>query len=87
MPEIVVSNVQSPVSFLYYPNPVTNELIIETSSNDLFNISLTNIVGQSIYNSALNKKAVINMKNLADGMYLLRIFNENETVVRKIIKQ
>jgi hypothetical protein len=89
-----VDNLNSEQHLNIYPNPVTNELIIETSNNDLFNISLTNIVGQTVkqlgirnYELGITHYSVIDMKNLANGMYLIKIFNEKEVLVKKIIKQ
>jgi hypothetical protein len=84
-----INNLNNEQYLKIYPNPVTNELMIETSDNSLYNINLINIVGQSIYTiydlRFTNYK--IDMSNLPNGVYLIKVFNEKESLVKKIIKQ
>ena len=68
-----------------YPNPVNNELtiILQISPVD---ISIYNIDGKIVFMQNTNSmKITINMANYNPGIYLLKITNKEQTVVRKII--
>lgn len=63
-------------SIRIYPNP-TNE-IIKIESNRLFdNITITNVLGDVVYNSDFKPK--INISDLPTGIYILRLSAEGET--------
>ena len=68
-------------SFLVYPNPFEGAIFIEGINSSAFNISLFDIGGREIYHSKIENKGTVlridEFNNLASGLYLLRI-NENE---------
>ncbi len=63
-----------------YPNPTSGEFTIDLSSFKSFDkkITLYNILGEAIFTVKTSDKiAVLNIKNLSKGMYLLKVFDEN----------
>ncbi len=70
-----------------YPNPVRDDLVIETNDKSQFNLRISNVYGQSIYYSILNKKNIIDIKNLNSGIYIVEVTNEKGREIRKIIKE
>jgi len=71
-----------------YPNPVVEMLTIETNSNKEQRLEIINLFGQTVYTSSIiNKKTTINTSAFASGVYILKLYTDKETVVRKFIKQ
>lgn len=74
-----------------YPNPVHDELTIDfgTSSSQVSEVSVHNIQGQRMKTSISfeNNSSKISTKNLAKGMYIMQIHNENgQKITRKFVK-
>lgn len=68
---------------IVYPNPVSNFLNIDTNKKiDL--ISIYNLQGQIVLESKNNEK--INVESLTSGQYIMKIFSENTTQIKKFIK-
>ena len=70
-----------------YPNPTKENLTIETNSNTQQRIEIINLIGQTIYTNIINKKATINTSAFANGLYILKLSSDKETVVRKFVKE
>lgn len=71
-----------------YPNPVSNELIIEIEgNNENLNFEILNAIGQIIYKGNLVDKATVQTSNFAPGVYLIRIENGKTFEFKKIIKE
>lgn len=68
-----------------YPNPFTNQLTIQT--NEKVNISITNIIGETIYKTSTNNTVKVNTIEFSSGIYTLTVFGKNHNTVSKIIKQ
>jgi len=68
-----------------YPNPVSNELFIESTNafNDRF--SVYNLLGKELLKGSVNNDSSINVTTLKKGMYFLKLANSNTTF--KFIKQ
>lgn len=79
---------------LAYPNPFTDELIInfdsEKTNNTTVELSLTDIQGKLIWTTTHNpissSELKINTSQFSIGSYLLRIIYEKENSVQKLIK-
>ena len=70
-----------------YPNPVTDELIIDKSGNTKkMKFEIITSSGKVVYNGALVEKTTVQMSGFSKGFYILRIENEAIYVFRKIIK-
>jgi len=71
-----------------YPNPVKNQLNIESKS-DIEQITLINNIGQTVLfekiNNGLEKQIKVNTSELKDGIYILKVKTEKETINRKVL--
>lgn len=66
-----------------YPNPANNVLTIAGANNA--QITITNTLGQ-VVKTVANYTTTINIADLATGMYVVSIVKDNETIIKKIIK-
>ena len=69
-----------------YPNPSSSKFFIQTKNNQTTKIELFNLLGVSIPLET-DKTNSIDISDLASGIYLLRIFTEQGSTVKKMIKQ
>ena len=70
-----------------YPNPTSNVVNIAATGMTVERIELANVDGQVISNEAVDADVVtISLENQPAGMYFVRIYTENEVIVRKITK-
>lgn len=83
-----------PVNLFLYPNPTTGFVNLETnySSPQKLNIELTNTNGQVVYTDLYSAKAgrsvqKLDVSALPQGIYSIRIFNNESVIVRKLILQ
>ncbi len=94
----VISNYVSAVStgieeevtsqIFIYPNPVTDELIIEAKdNNEEINIIILNTIGQVIYKGELIKKTTVQTSSFTPGVYLIKLENGKTFEFKKIIKE
>jgi hypothetical protein len=69
-----------------YPNPTTdilNVIVSENATVQLLDISGKEVILQT--NIAANDNQEINVKNIASGVYLMKIFNNNFVSTKKIV--
>ena len=68
-----------------YPNPATDRIYIQSPAK--INATLTGITGKVI--RQIENASYLSVKNLASGLYLLRITNQEGTLIKveKVIKQ
>jgi hypothetical protein len=80
-------NLESANSIKLYPNPVTNELIIEIAGNlTQKNFEIINSVGQSIFNGTMLEKTVIQTSGFTPGVYLIKLESGKNFEFKKVIK-
>ncbi|PLX10888.1 MAG: hypothetical protein C0598_09390 [Marinilabiliales bacterium] len=74
------------IEFKVYPNPFTDQLIIE--ADKFIHFSIINSVGQlcSPQYKANATKIIIDLSSYKTGLYQLKIFTENNIISRKVIK-
>ena len=73
------------LDLLVYPNPAVNVLNIALNSNELFNLTITDLNGKQILAERIsNISNMVDISNLSSGMYLLRIANSNAQSTTKI---
>ena len=65
-----------------YPNPVKNKLFVK--SENLQSVEVYNLVGQQV---AVTSEAVVEMGDLTQGIYFVRITSEGRTIAKRIVKQ
>ena len=66
-----------------FPNPVKNSLYISGDSSN-YNIKIYSLLGQLVI-SASNVDEV-DVSSLTNGVYLIKISNENSTITKRFIK-
>ncbi|MFI5221109.1 MAG: T9SS type A sorting domain-containing protein, partial [Bacteroidia bacterium] len=84
--------------FNIFPNPAKNELNILTSSDQELRVQLFDVTGKLLFQTTINstnkvssqlgnQQLIINLQQLPDGIYFLRINNENENRIatKKIV--
>ncbi|MEO6305835.1 MAG: T9SS type A sorting domain-containing protein, partial [Bacteroidia bacterium] len=66
---------------IFYPNPATDILKIETgnSINEFTKIEIINNLGQVVLHQTHRPNETINIKDLPNGVYLLRLFDSTST--------
>ena len=77
-----VSNIMSNSSVTYYPNPVKDELFIE-SETDIDKFEIYDIAGKQILTGNLSNEKSINVSALSAGTYLLKIGDFCNKFVKK----
>ena len=70
-----------------YPNPVSDELIIENNgTNNGLIFSILNSIGQIVFKGKLSEKTVVQTTNFSPGIYLMKIENCGSFEFKKIVK-
>ena len=72
--------------FNVYPTFVSDQLTIE-SDIAAYTCSLYNIEGGLVYSKNAGKKELINLSNLSEGIYLLKIQWQGEQLIHRIVKK
>lgn len=74
-----------------YPNPVQDNLFVETAGLDIQDVNFLNMNGQNINAKVSIRNGVdrlqINTAQLQSGIYLLRLKTSDEIIIEKIIVQ
>ena len=79
---VSVANVEK-TSVNVYPNPASNFINVEASSN-ISNVEIYTISGQKVGDFTANgTQTVISTSNLSNGMYMMRINTENGVINNK----
>lgn len=73
---------------ILYPNPTKNQLTIKSFSNQEKTIQIYNLNGQLIYSKISSiKSEIINVQDLIEGVYILKITEQNKITTYKFLKQ
>ena len=73
---------------IVYPNPVKNQLFIQTQSTAKNTFTLLTVFGQQLFNIKSNTSTTqIDFSKYESGIYYLKIQNKETTLTEKIIKQ
>jgi len=71
-----------------YPNPVSNELVIEIEGNNQkVNFDILNAIGQVVFKGNLVEKTTVQTSDFAPGVYLIKLENGKTFEFKKIIKE
>ncbi|MBR9831922.1 T9SS type A sorting domain-containing protein [bacterium] len=75
-------------SISIFPNPVNNQLNINSSYSGKLDVKLYNLLGQPTAVDQINSNGSIqiNTTELPEGVYLLELTNGNERILKKIMK-
>jgi hypothetical protein len=78
------------ITLTIYPNPVKDQINIETGNTYIENISLFNIAGQEVKRFTIQSEdnvISLDINELPQGVYILVIKTENIMLTQKVIKQ
>lgn len=81
----VESVAENEISFNVYPNPVENQLLIETEK-EITNITIFTVNGVMMYEGRYNEEG-IDISGLNAGVYFVKIAIDNHEIIEKIIKK
>ncbi|NVO03767.1 MAG: T9SS type A sorting domain-containing protein [Bacteroidetes bacterium] len=71
-----------------FPNPVSNELIIDLKGNiEKTNFEILNSIGQIMYKGSLVGKTKINTSKFSAGIYIIKLENGKTFEFKKIVKE
>jgi len=86
-----IGNTPLKKSYEFYPNPVRNDLIIKRidyQNHELTVVEIYNLSGSHISTSFIeNEQHNINFNNFSAGIYMLKIYDSEQVIVKKIVKQ
>jgi O-glycosyl hydrolase len=77
------------ISCEVYPNPVAEilNIRIENELNGSVGMKLFNSVGEPIHNVNTHERIYhLDTKNLKSGVYIMKIYTEKQTIIRKVLK-
>ena len=82
------SLINQKIKFDVYPNPVNDQLQIATESSETFVYTISSIAGVEISNGTFNEKVSINLSEISQGLYLLKVTNTKGDLIKveKLIK-
>jgi hypothetical protein len=70
-----------------YPNPTSSEVKIQ-SNQVIDKVLIYNVFGKLVYEDSPKFSNIrINMESLSNGVYVLKVFSNNATITKKIIKK
>ena len=75
------------ISFSVYPNPATNEVVVEMNkTTDNLTLSLKDILGQTIIaRNVTNTKTMLNLSLLSRGVYIIEVQKGDKKAVKELI--
>ncbi len=75
-------------TFKVYPNPVSNELIIEINGNtEKTNFEILNAIGQIVFKGNLIERTIVNISTFSNGLYMIKFENGKTFEFKKIVKE
>jgi hypothetical protein len=69
-----------------YPNPVKNELFINTQDLTDTKLEVFDFTGNALFSQALNPTNTIDTSTLSKGVYLFKVTSNEGSMTSKIIK-
>lgn len=73
--------------FAVYPNPSENSNILNIRTTETINqVEIYNTLGQTLYSKKGDTRE-INIQDIASGIYLMKIYSGNKSVVKRVIIQ
>ncbi|MGK0428461.1 MAG: subtilisin-like proprotein convertase family protein [Psychroserpens sp.] len=82
-----VNSLETENAFTYFPNPVKNELTLN-AQKDIQNVAVYNMLGQEVIRTAPNTvNSTVNMNELSQGAYFVKVTIGNVTETIRVIKQ
>ena len=77
--------VENTNTFSIYPNPATT--VLNVNAEGFNTVEIVNLLGQTVYTANATSNMQINVSNLNNGVYFVRMNGENGTATQKFIKK
>lgn len=68
-----------------YPNPANQNVTIHTGSDMLASVEIINELGQVVYQNNCHQQVVVDLHNLAAGVYTVRVNNSRQPYIQKLV--
>jgi PKD repeat protein len=81
---ISVNELTSLNTIQIYPNPAKNTLNIVYNGSDVLNLEVTDITGKKVISQTLKTKT-IDVSGLTNGLYFVRLYNQHDDFVQKLV--
>lgn len=82
--DIIENNLEK--TFTIYPNPTTNKLSIIGNHLDIIEINIIDLAGRHMKTVNQNLHT-INVTDLPNGIYFIKLLTDEKTIIKKFIKQ
>ncbi|MEI8202349.1 MAG: T9SS type A sorting domain-containing protein [Bacteroidota bacterium] len=83
-----IESIQNNNQIKVYPNPVSNELIIELVANTSnVNFAILNTIGQEVFKGTMVEKTTVQTSSFAPGVYMIKFENGKTFEFKKVIKK
>ncbi len=71
------------------PNPVVNSFKIQNleTSSEIYSLQIFNILGKKVLDKQIMNETSIDISNFKKGIYFVRIFNDKDSTIIKILKE
>ncbi len=73
--------------FYFYPNPVVDEITIESAAQNPVNIRIFDLSGRIVLGAQVESGARLDVSELLSGVYFMELSGRNKTVTRKLVKE
>jgi len=71
-----------------YPNPITNELTLETEEYEgIIDFEIINSIGAVVYKSSFSQNITIQTSEFTKGLYLIKFESDTLIEIKRVIKQ
>ena len=73
-----------------YPNPVQNEIFVETGVLKIGNVEIYDLSGRKLLHSkfsSVNSQLKINVSSLLKGVYLIRVHTDKGLIIKRFVKE
>lgn len=83
-----IGNVDQGIPGLHMrPNPTANWLHITTSSAEVYQMELRDLVGRLLYTGTLQQNEEVDLSMLPSGTYILRLWHDRASSIRRVVKE
>lgn len=74
---------ENELSLICYPNPASSSFMIQ--SEDVENVEIYNMLGNKVFSGAVNGSRYIDVTEFANGIYIVKMFNDGKTSTGKLV--
>ncbi|MBP9186655.1 MAG: T9SS type A sorting domain-containing protein, partial [Bacteroidia bacterium] len=85
---VLSNNNANQTSVEVYPNPFNNNVTVSLTDNTKATIEIVSVDGVNVYNTTANtNKVELNLNQLSQGVYFVKVTQNGNTSVQKLVKQ